>query len=98
MALPDGSEGFCEANDSDREASTRIRRIKHRHMSTRPPVKDIATSANRHYHIGASQNNYVHIPSFILEYKGDPAVEVGDFASLPTCNLADDFPRTFYPS
>jgi hypothetical protein len=55
---------------------TRIRRIKHKLMSTRAQVEVVATTAEVHHHIGASQNHDEHIPSFVRGHEGDPAVQV----------------------
>lgn len=31
---------------------------------------------NTHYHIGASQNEYIHLGTFLNRHKTDPAVKV----------------------
>ena len=55
---------------------TRICRIKHKLMSTRAPVEVVATAPEAHHHIGTSQKRHEHIPSFVCDHEGDPAVQV----------------------
>jgi hypothetical protein len=45
-------------------------------MANRAPVEDVATTADIHFHIGASQNIHEHIPSFLHAHEGDPAIQV----------------------
>lgn len=59
----------------------RIRRMKQKLQSTRPPPEHIATDPDACYHIGASQNRHQHIGTFLLENEGDPAIKVGIFLS-----------------
>jgi hypothetical protein len=68
---------------------TRIRRIKRKLMSTGAQVEVVATNAEVHHHIGASQNHHEHIPSFVHGHEGDPAVQVS--SSSRVRNLADDY-------
>jgi hypothetical protein len=60
---------------------TRIRRIKHKFMAKRAPLEEVAMTADAHYHVGASQSRHEHIPSFVREHEGDPAVKVGIFST-----------------
>ena len=61
---------------------TRIRRIKHKLMSTRAQVEVVATAPEAHHHIGISQKRHEHIPSFVRDREGDPAVQVSTISNL----------------
>jgi hypothetical protein len=63
---------------------TRIRRIKHKLISTRAQVQVevVATAPEAHHHIGTSQKRREHIPSFVHDREGDPAVQVSTISNL----------------
>jgi hypothetical protein len=52
-----------------------IRHLKHK-LLKRPEPEDVATAHDAHHHIGSSQNHPEHIPTFLRNHGGDPAIQV----------------------
>jgi len=56
---------------------TRIRRIRARLTQNYPNQFERAPDTLRqHHYVGASQNQYEHIGTFLQKYSGDPATKV----------------------
>jgi hypothetical protein len=57
-------------------------------LETRPPAKDVANDPDIHYHIGKSQNRYMHIGTFLRQTEGDPATKVRISSCIPHLPVA----------
>jgi hypothetical protein len=53
-----------------------LRRIRARLPENRTWSEAVASTPKEHHHIGASQNNYEHIGTFLHNHADDPAVQV----------------------
>jgi hypothetical protein len=53
----------------------RLRRIRNR-LSKENRLEAVPKTLKEHHHIGRSRNRFVHIPSFLRERAGDPAIKV----------------------
>ena len=58
--------------------------------------EDITVNTDARFNVATSQKNPVHIPTFLQQNLGDPAVKVSGLALLP-CTLFHTYPQDFLP-
>lgn len=81
----------------------RIRRIRKRleKKGEKPAAQaDIVASSDARYHLGMTQNQPVHIMSFVHKYSGDPAIKVDPHftSSCPKSMLTYSFTGLYFTS
>src|SRR5882762_3314981 len=79
----------------------RLRRIRARLSQEGRIGETVAKTPHEHHHIGASQNQFEHIGTFLRRNSEDPAVKVQRYTirKYPVISLIIvDFHRTFSPS